>query len=279
LQVDEVSLMSGRYPSQPHRAEAELKGADAVLIVFVDSFKGGVGKTTTARWLARSLTNIGGRVLLTGLSVQNDIYPGVPIGVDGLREALFGRLTKAIHCQEGLYVWPAGVAEPGPVEIGRFGSAVADKAVEVGADWVVIDGANFLSQLSWAAVGIADQIVVPAGLRIEQVFAGLKTLRAISTTQAGGTGKARLLLTHVPSPSARTRGEEGLLTAVRQDYGHQLFDAEIRYCRRYEDFAIPAASRPDVIQALGGNLLATDYAALTREIVDALGAVTTQVTP
>lgn len=245
-------------------------------LVFVDTFKGGTGKTTTALWLARSLAATGDRVLLSGLSPQNDLDVGVQANTSsaGIREALTSNDLHAIPparaVTENLWYLPAGTA-PLPERDSGVGALLHRVASAQDCTWCVVDGINFLHDSAWWVLDAAEVLIVPSLLEAQPVNAALRTLRAVAQYQSElrrlqALRVARMLLVAVPPPSQRSAASVELLEALRLEYGDVVFDAEVRRTARRVVSEGEMLVGNQLRTVLSGNRIEEDYRAVANEL-------------
>jgi cellulose biosynthesis protein BcsQ len=251
-------------------------------LVLVDTFKGGVGKTTTSRWLAASLADLGETVLLGGLSPQNDAASAggrVSHGAIGMRDAIAsGRAPSCLSIGERVMYVPAGLHNLKDVSLQGAGERYRSLAAERGCSWCVVDGINFLQEISWWVLDAADVLVVPSPPVFEAVAAGLRTLRAVSEVKesderARRLEVARILLLDMPSPSQMPSASKQILAAIEERYGPLLFSTRIRRTTRRE-LGTDTSGLVGVTRTnLGGPRLKEDYAAFAKELVSLVNGV------
>ncbi len=242
-------------------------------LVLVDTFKGGTGKTTTARWLASRLVFRGDRVLLSGLSPQNDLVVTDSTSVRGVRDVVTtpDQSPTIITLMESLYYIPAGISSL-PSEDPGLGAYYRTLGERLQCDWVVIDGLNFLQDAAWWVLDDADVLIVPAMPTPEAVRAGLRTVRAVVRAQntlgrASKLSVLRILLVDVPSTSRIPAAMKELLEALEAAYGAAILSSRIRHTARRrvgEDDGglLKAGLRTD----LTGPRISEDYDALVAEL-------------
>lgn len=244
---------------------------DDARLVLIDTFKGGTGKTTTARWLAESLAMRGARVLLTGLSPQNDVVSTDPTAIRGVRDVVGGEeMPSVVEVSDSLLYVPAGTAAFGVDDPG-LGAYYRLLAVRFGCQWCLVDGINFLQDASWWVADEADALIVPAKPTPEAVQAGLRTMRAVLRAQstlgrAKGLSLVRLLLVDVLPPSRQSAATKELIEALEAAYGAGLLASRIRHTARRQAGDDNGLLRHGLRTDLIGPRIAEDYAALAEEI-------------
>jgi len=236
--------------------------------LYVDTFKGGVGKTTSARWLAWSAAERGATVLAVATSIQNDLFP-MPsrMGSGGGWRTQIRRSipAEARAVNEHLWYLPAGSdeipldADPRPV--------VDEVARSVGATVVVVDGINFLQSFCWGFVAWADAMVIPSTLEPESVAAARRVYSAVRNIVASTPGLplrwAAMLLTSVPSLSRMSSTEKRILSLLQSEEGDRVLPGVIHWTARRQRTDDGLALAPET------NVLKAEYASAWREIAKA----------
>lgn len=250
-------------------------------LVLVDTFKGGTGKTTTALWLARSWAAAGERVLLGGLSPQNDLDVGggvIPGSYNGVRDvlAIGGGEPYVEQVGENLWYAPAGMSAL-PGKDPGIGDLYRRLATERDCRWCVVDGINFLQDVSWWVLDAAEAFVVPTFVEAQPVNAALRTLRAVSQYQVElhrlqTLAVARLLLVAVPAPSQRSAATVELFEALRAEYGEFILNAEVRRTARRSVSEAEMLVGTRLRTALAGPRIEADYQAVAAEVKTLLEA-------
>ena len=241
-------------------------------LVLVDTFKGGTGKTTTARWLAARLAASGESVLLTGLSPQNDVIVTDPTSVSGVRDAIGSARTPTVtNLTESLRYVPAGTTAFGSDDPG-LGAYYRRLSASLDCRWCIVDGINFLQDAAWWVLDAADVLIIPAMPTPEAVRAGLRTMRAVVRAQST-LGRAvnlsvlRILLVDVPSASRVPAAMRDLLDALDGAYGPAVLASRIRHTARRQvgdddGGLLQSGLRTD----LTGPRISEDYDALAAEL-------------
>lgn len=239
-----------------------------MITILVDTFKGGVGKTTTARSLALAFANSGYSTLMTGLSPQNDLWRQNLTSQCGLSEGLSGREPQAVAVVDALFYMPAGVAQVRDPDPSAVRTLIEKVCFQTGAE-VVVDGANFLLPLSWACLSLADLLLVPSTVEVDAVDAALRTVR--TATRMGRPGSLqRVLLTRVPSPSRRSAAATQLYDLLRAGYPELVLAAEVRQIKRRERLDDRNVKQPRYGRVTGRTLEA-DYSEVATELAAVLG--------
>lgn len=241
-----------------------------VPLLLIDTFKGGVAKTTSALWTAQSFASLGLRTLLVGLSAQNDVV-AVPVArLVGLRDALdSGRPPSVLELSERLWHLPAGSAVSGHEDPGAA-PAIRAAAATVDAECIVVDGTAFADHLSFWVLDDADVLVAPMTPFAEPYAAAIKASIAVGRMYRDKSVTVKLLLTIVPPPSDRSAATKEILTWVRDAYPGLVLDHAIRRTARVERIAIDPRQqikrgRPT------GSFLSSDYHDVARELLDLVG--------
>ena len=239
-------------------------------ITLVETFKGGTGKTTSALWFARAFANLGQPTLLVGLSPQNDVVPIDAAVIAGLREALLsGTVPRASSVADRLWHVPAGLADLGAEDLG-VAEAIRTCARQVGATQVVVDGINLLQPVAFHVLRQSNLLVIPTSPFPAVLAAALRTLRLVSTLPAESRPWAKILLTLVPPPSARTATVRELMELLRDAYPGFVFAQEIRRTARFDAVPLDPNHQFHRGRPTGPNLSA-DYHAAAREALAILG--------
>lgn len=242
-------------------------------VLLVDTFKGGTGKTTTARWLAARLSVKGVRVLLAGLSPQNDLVIESSTSVRGVRDVFAGGGEPSLTTlTDHLWYAPAGIAAFPKVDPG-LGSYYRTLGRNLGCSWVVVDGLNFLGDAAWWVLDEANGLLVPSMPSPEAVRAGLRTVRAVVRAQstlerAQRLSLLRMLLVDVPAPSRMSAATRELLAALEEAYDSVLCSSRIRHTERRQardddSGLLGAGLRTD----LSGPRISEDYDSLVDELL------------
>lgn len=229
-------------------------------IIYIDTFKGGVGKTTTARFLSQSLASLDPSVVASGLSQQNDLFGSLPGKVNGLREYLTkGFPITTLPVTSGLSYIPGGTdyvdtTDHHSHDLSHFIDAVS----KTGVKWLVIDGIHFMQPIAMRIMELADYHIIPMTCEPEAVKAGLTVL-------GSAKGRSLLLLTMVPSPSRCSATQRDILTLLPQAYDPFLAKTRIR-------MSIQRSNSSDDDLPVRGHLssprLIEDYTALAQEILE-----------
>jgi len=247
-----------------------------VTVFLVDTFKGGVGKSTTASWLARSFSDLQHRTLLVGLSPQNDLIPLVASRYVGLRDVIgTDAFPSVIELSPTLFYVPAGQAAL-PAEDPGLADLVRRIAAKRDCEFCVVDGTQFLQDSSWWMLDGADVFVVPATPYAEAVGAALRTLIAVPHYQRNFQKAMRvqemvLLLTAVPSASKLPKSSAELLEHLRasERFAPFILENEVRWSsqrRPGQNALVPLDGEP-IKTHLVNNRLAEDYLAVAKEIL------------
>jgi len=252
---------------------------DEATLILVDTFKGGVGKTTTSLWLSRSLADLGYPTLLVGLSPQNDLIPIVASRYAGIRDVCETKeRPSVIEVAPRFFHVPAGRGRL-PEEDPGMGRLIREVAASRGCRFAVVDGLCFHQDAPWWVLDDADAIVVPATPYAEAVAGALRTITAIPHYQrnfkkALRVRLASLLLVAVPSPSRCPRSSIELMAALRaSEYAGFVMDSEVRWSsqRRPGAQALVPIGSEQMRTELASSRLASDYRAVAEELCTRLG--------
>lgn len=213
-------------------------------ILVVANNKGGVGKTTTSRFLGIGLAERGQRVLLIDMDAQANLSEFIMgIGAERVAPPHLGdyfsgvcRLQEAVHSSPSLPLLSIIPAHPSlaHADTGGFGrpdvelkfvahlyDAFAPREGFTRYDWIVIDTPPNVSLFTRAALAAADIVLVPARARESSVRGTIMMLRAWTAMSAlmGRTPAVfGPLLTHWGEDLASERAESRLreiLNSVR----------------------------------------------------------------
>lgn len=227
-------------------------------ILAIANNKGGVGKTTTARWMALGLAACGKRVLLLDMDSQANLSEAIlklsdrdvtAAGIDAPHLAQFFAqempLQQIIRETPIPNLWLAaahpdlrlsdsgGVGRPG-VEL-RFVGAVQRLRVPSIAggsepfDWIIIDTPPAMSLYSRAALAAAELVLVPVRARESSLsgtlnmFATIDTMAALMGTQPQIIGA---VITHWEDNQV-SRDSENALRAVLGSRKSGILEAKI----------------------------------------------------
>lgn len=252
------------------------QGADwpGMVAILVDTFKGGVGKTTTALGLSRALSAFGPTVLV-GTSPQNDILDVldvVPVVNWGVRDFLeSGHLPDQYPISDTLRFVPAGYADPQDHEQ-ELGVRFRALWAQLDAQFVVVDGFNCTDETALGALYACDVLVTPSTIYPESTRAVLRIYQHVTDAMPPEERPtiARVLLTQVPSASRRNKKEEELYQAVTRRWKPVLFQTQIRRSARYTLTELPDEYNMSIRGSLqmSGGPLAQDYHALAVELLE-----------
>lgn len=185
--------------------------------IIVTSSKGGVGKSTTAAYLALSLSQRGKRVLLIDLDLGGrclDMFFGVENrSVYDFGDVYFGKAAPEkviVECTPWLFLCPSSVSlKAEDVFDARLSETVQSLADWVQADYVICDtsGTTVPSRLAkWANLGIICTTQQPASIRGAQNTAQL--------LRDNGLANARLVITSFEYKEAKKQTRLGILDLI-----------------------------------------------------------------
>jgi len=248
-------------------------------IIAVANQKGGVGKTTSCANLGGALAELGHRVLLVDMDARGDLSSYFGIASNELEatvyEALFDESVKlsdiVVGVGSGLEVAPANIDLAGAalllanMEFGERQRMVKEALAEVGEsyDFVLLDLPPGLELLSVAALGAANEVIIPQqcsflalhGLR--QVQNSIERLQEINA-------KLRICGILVTMQDRRTVHHREVIGMVREAFGELVFDTMIPQTIRFQDAAIahqtimeydPSSEAAKVYQAAAQEVL------------------------
>lgn len=245
------------------------------VVVYVDTPKGGTGKTTTSMCLAPSLAAYG-RVLLASLSRQNEVSalipgrPAVPAG-GGLRAVIAGTSDHAPQPAAGgkFDVLPAG-STPIPDDIDRAAAARrVIRFLRAGEyDWVVVDGAQMADAGCLAVAQACDLLLVPVSCDRFAAQAASAVVRWAAGLPAAARPRVKVLFTKAWAPSFRSRSEQRLYDRLRDEWDATAFRTMIRYSRdkQADDWSAHTSQQVDSMVVNPSGIIAEDHAHLAAEI-------------
>ncbi|MHB1974820.1 MAG: ParA family protein [Acidimicrobiales bacterium] len=252
----------------PH--DPDLLADRRVPLMLVDTFKGGVAKTTTALWTAQSFASLGLRTLLVGLSAQNDVVAVPVTRLTGLRDALSsGSAPRVLELSERLWHLPAGSAMPGLEDPGAA-ALIRSTAASVDAECIVVDGTAFADPLSFWVLDDADVLVAPMTPHAEPYAAAIKASIAVGRMYRDRVVAVKVLLTIVPPPSDRSAATKEILTWVREAYPGLVLDHAIRRTARVDRVALDPRQQIQRGRPTG-SFLSSDYHDVARELLGLVG--------
>lgn len=228
-------------------------------IIYVDTFKGGVGKTTTARFLAASLAVLDPPVVATGLSQQNDLFGAISGKVTGLREYITkGMPLTTIPISPGLTYIPSGIRhiEHSEHNIHSLEQAIMSIA-DSGTKWLIVDGIHFMQSIASEMASLADNCIIPMTPDPESVSAGLSAMVSV------GESKTNLLLTMVPPQSRLSATARDILELMTVGYRSVLLDTKIRFSAAREP-----GEGMGIRGALNSPRIKDDYMMLAKELLN-----------
>jgi chromosome partitioning protein len=224
-------------------------------ILAIANNKGGVGKTTTARFLGQQLAKLGQRVLLIDLDAQanlteqelgedwqNDVSPH-------LGHYFAGQCTLAdtVHSVDGnlpLAICPAhphlsrmdtgGSAHPDAElkfvgDVYELAAATPSSSTLPSFDWIVLDTPPAISLFSRAALAAADYVLVPARPRSSSLSGARQMLlarRAMDALMGRSDAIMGCLITHWADDQTSHLGEQKL-AQVFVNENVPMFDVKI----------------------------------------------------
>lgn len=228
------------------------RAAGGPRILVIANNKGGVGKTTTARFVGTGMAERGRRVLLIDMDAQANLSEFIlGTGPDKtapptLADYFSGvcRLSEAVHSSPTLPLLSIIPAHPSlrHADTGGFGrpdielkfvahlyEAFAPREGFAHYDWIIIDTPPSVSLFTRAALAAADFVLVPVRARDSSrrgtlnMLDGLRTMSALmgrSPQLLGG------LLTHWGEDSASENAEKQLADVFNNE-GSRLLDPKI----------------------------------------------------
>ncbi len=222
-------------------------------IIAVANQKGGVGKTTSCANLGGALAEMGRSVLLVDMDARGDLSSYFGVGTEGreatVYEALFDESVEmgeiVVEVGGGLEVAAADIDLAGAallladMEFGERQQVVKEGLAGVGEryDFVLLDLPPGLELLSVAALGAADEVIIPQqcsflalhGLR--QVQKSIERLQEVNA-------KVRICGILLTMQDRRTVHHREVMRMVREAFGELVFDTVIPQTIRFQDAAI-----------------------------------------
>lgn len=255
---------------EPHPHDTDPLDEQRVPLLLVDTFKGGVAKTTSALWTAQSFASLGLRTLLVGLSAQNDVVAVPVTRLTGLRDALSsGSAPRVLELSERLWHLPAGSAMLGLEDPGAA-ALIRSTAASVDAQLIVVDGTAFADPLSFWVLDDADVLLAPMTPHAESCVAAIKASIAVGRLYRDRVVMVKVLLTIVPPPSDRSATAKAILAWARDAYPSLVLDHAIRRTARVERFALDPRQQIQKGRPTG-SLLSSDYHDVARELLGLVG--------
>lgn len=223
-------------------------------VLAIANNKGGVGKTTTARYLGQELAHRGQRVLLVDLDSQANLTEFIlgedwqNEGTHHLGEYFAGQTTltatiQPVESQPLLAICPAhahlsrmdtgGSAHP-DAEL-KFVGDLYEVAAALSAtgtqlyDWIVVDTPPAISLFTRAALAASDYVLIPARARSSSLSGARHMLgarRAMDALMGRQPAVIGCLITHWREDQTSLAGEQKL-ASVFHGFGIPMLDVKI----------------------------------------------------
>lgn len=244
------------------------------MICYVDTPKGGAGKSTTSMCLASALADRG-RVLLASLSKQNEVISllqGKHGHSNGLRDvALHNEPPKFLRGGR-VDVLPAGSTSSPSEDFDEPEAAQRLRAaLELDShDYVVVDGAQMSDAICLAMVRSCDILIVPVNCDRFSARAAFSMMIYVNGIPKQQQPDIRVLFTQVWARSARSVSEARLYKQLREEWGAIAFRQEIRYSRakNTDDWSKHTSQQIDAALVRPTGIIAEDHDLLASELIN-----------
>jgi len=222
-------------------------------IIAVANQKGGVGKTTSCANLGGALAELGQNVLLVDMDARGDLSSYFGIATDGLEATVYEGLFDdnvelgdvVVEVAGGLEVAPANIDLAGAtlllvdMEFGERQQVVKEalRRTEESYDFVLLDLPPGLELLSVAALGAADEVIIPQ----QCSFLALHGLRQINDNierMQEVNQKLQICGILLTMQDRRTLHHREVIGMVREAFGELVFEAVIPQTIRFQDAAV-----------------------------------------
>ncbi len=249
-------------------------------IIAVANQKGGVGKTTSCANLGGALAEVRQSVLLVDMDARGDLtsYFGVETDeqtatvYEGLFDDSMAIGEIVIDVGSGLGLAPADIDLAGgalllaDMEFAERQRIVKEGLTEVGEsyDFVLLDLPPGLEMLSVAALGAADEVIIPQ----QCSFLALHGLRQVNSSIERikeANPNLRICGILLTMQDRRTVHHREVIRMVREAFGELVFDTMIPQTIRFQDAAI---AQQTIIEYDPSSEAAEVYRAVAQEVLE-----------
>lgn len=239
-------------------------------ICYVDTPKGGTGKTTTSICLASALARHG-RVLLASISKQNEVMALIEGQQPkaGLRDAVIGKSPPRPRTGGAFDVIAAGNRAV-PDDIHKAEAAIQLRAaLNQGHDWVIVDGAQMSDACCFSMLRACDMLIVPVTFDRFAARAATGIIRYTVRFPPTSRPFLRILFTQVWAKSKRSASQQRLYEQMREEWAQLAFKTEIRHSRdkHSTDWDKHTSEQMDATLIRPRGILAADHDKLASELL------------
>ncbi|MEJ2656972.1 MAG: ParA family protein [Desulfobacterales bacterium] len=220
--------------------------------------KGGCGKTTTAINLSSSLSLKGQKVLLIDFDPQAHATMGLNIKSADLEKSIYDVVTPKKNGSLGIEDISIPVRDnfdlaPSSIILSAFEQELsglegredrllqAIQPLEGKYDYIVIDCPPSIGHLSFNALRVADEVIIPIDMSLFSLrgVSKLVEMTLLLKDKVGHEARSRALITMY---DRRTRYSRIVLEKVKAEFGSNVFETVIRYnirLRETADYGLP----------------------------------------
>ena len=256
------------------------------MILAIINAKGGTAKTTTAVNLAAALAERGKRVLLIDLDSQTsaslslgvsraDLSPSVADAIlegrplkSAIRSTAVGRLSMVTGSDALVDADLQLASIPGRER--RLKNAI--EPIRTDFDFIILDCPPSLSLIPVNALVAADAFLVPTPPEYLALEGLVSLMAAVDRIHAGIGDSCQLLGIVLTKVDRRRRVTEEIIQLIREHYGRQVFQTEIKVDVRLVE--APSFGQT-VLEYSPGSTGAVGYELLADEVIKKKGRLTT----
>jgi len=230
-------------------------------IIALLSGKGGVGKTTTAVSLGTALNFFGKSVTIVDANITTPnvgLHFGVPIIPVSLHDVLRGKkdIKEAIYQhRSGTRIVPGSIAFQDLKRVDPLKLERAIKDLDGSCEYIILDGAAGLGKEAYAAIKVADEVIVVTNPEMPAVTDALKTIKycqELKTTVLGVlVTKTNSRNADMPLKDIETLLETNIIGVIPEDHA-------VKFALAKKDSVIH--THPDSAASIQMKRLAADIA-------------------
>ena len=230
---------------------------------------GGVGKTTLAMHIARFLALLEQRVVLADMDPQANATLGLGGLTTSAPEALDPSLEDILEPKAAnFYLVPSPGASKvitrtpkvDPTKLDRVFAGLADSM-----DWIIVDCPPRIDDWGWAALCLADAILIPVQPEFFSLQGLAQAFRVVEQVSKSRGTTLDLLGVVVNMEDQRAPIAREVMADLRGHLGHKVFQTVVQRDPHY----VEAASHGVTVWEHAPTSLATRMmASLTREVMD-----------